>query len=564
MSRSYCHRGGDVPLLGATIPEHFLGIVQRFPDNEAAVFVEQGRRLTYAQLKQAVDEVARGLLGLGFGKGSRIGVWSTNNLEWLLLQHATARIGAILVNVNPAYRVHELVYALKRSEVEGLFLIPSFKSSNYVAMLLEAVPELENGREWKNAEFPHLRHVVLWEPSGSLETVRPKPGLIPWPELLAAGSEVTAAALDAATTALDPDDPINIQYTSGTTGFPKAVLLSHHNILNNAWFAARAMRFGERDRLVVPVPFYHCFGMVLANLLCMSVGAAMVVPGPHFDPLATLQAIHNERCTAVHGVPTMFIAQLEHPRFAEFDLTSLRTGIMAGAPCPPALMTRVMEAMHCREILIGYGETEASPLTHLTEIGDSLERRTETVGRNLPHQEVKVVGTADGHTVGLGEVGEICFRGYHVMHGYYGDEAATKKAIDAGHWLHSGDLGTMDAEGYVRITGRLKDMIIRGGENIYPAEIEEYLFSHPAVAQVAVFGVPDEFYGEEVMAWVQLKAGAAASEDDLRGYCKGKIAHYKVPKYIWFVEAFPMTVTGKLQKFRMREMAMEKLSADAA
>jgi len=564
MTRSYCHRGGDEPLLGATIPEHFLAVVERFREREAAVFIPQGRRLTYGVLKEAVDQVARGLLGLGFGKGSRLGVWSTNNLEWLLLQLASARIGAILVNINPAYRSRELAYALKRSQVEGLFLIPAFRSSDYVAMLLEVLPGLKWEQSGENAEFPHLRKVVLWGPAQPLETARPQPGFTLWQELLAAGRAIPVTALDEATATLDPDDPINIQYTSGTTGFPKAVVLTHHNILNNAWFAARAMRFTEQDKLAVPVPFYHCFGMVLANLLCMSVGASLVVPSEHFDALATLEAIHRERCTAVHGVPTMFIAQLEHPRFQEFDLGSLRTGIMAGAPCPPALMKRVMEAMHCAGILIGYGETEASPLTHLTELEDSFAHRIETVGRNLPHQEVKVVSTADGHAVALGEVGEICFRGHHVMRGYYGDDEetaeATAKAIDAAHWLHSGDLGSMDAEGYVRITGRLKDMIIRGGENIYPAEIEEYLFTHPKIAQVAVFGVPDAFFGEEVMAWVQLKSGESAGEDEIRDYCKGRIAHYKVPRYIWFVDEFPMTVTGKLQKFRMREMALEKLN----
>ena len=558
MIRSYFHRGGEEHLLGATIPEHFLAIVERFPDREAAVFVPQGRRLTYAALKAAVDELARGLLGLGFKKGERIGVWSTNNAEWLLLQFATARIGAILVNINPAYRAQELAYALKRSEVEALFLIPAFKSSDYVAMLLEVVPELARA-EWHSTELPQLRRVVLYDPARPLDTARPQAGFTTWAEALAAGKGIAQADVEVATAALDPDEAINIQYTSGTTGFPKAVVLTHHNLLNNAWFAAKAMHFTEGDKLAVPVPFYHCFGMVLANLLCMSAGACMVVPCEHFDPLAILQAIHQERCTALHGVPTMFIAQLEHPRFKEFDLTSLRTGIMAGAPCPPALMRRVMEEMHCREILIGYGETEASPLTHLTGREDSIERRTETVGRNLPHQEVKMVSTADGRTVELGEVGEICFRGYHVMRGYYGDEKATARAIDEAGWLHSGDLGTMDAEGYVRITGRLKDMIIRGGENIYPAEIEQYLFGHPKVAQVAVFGVPDDYYGEEVMAWIQLRSGEHATEDEIRDYCQGHIAHYKVPKYIWFVEEFPMTVTGKLQKFRMQEIAKEQM-----
>jgi fatty-acyl-CoA synthase len=375
-----------------------------------------------------------------------------------------------------------------------------------------------------------------------------------WAEVLALGDGVSDGDVDAATAALDPDDAINIQYTSGTTGFPKAVVLTHHNILNNAYFTARAMHFSERDRLCVPVPFYHCFGMVLSNLACLAVGATIVVPGPHFDPLAVLEAIAAEKCTALHGVPTMFIGVLEHPRFAEFHLSSLRTGIMAGAPCPPELMRRVMGDLHCPEILIGYGQTEASPLTHLTDRDDSLDRRTETVGRNLPHQEVKIVDTATGATVALGEVGEVCFRGYHVMRGYYGNPEATDEAIDAAGWLHSGDLGTMDADGYVRITGRLKDMIIRGGENIYPAEIEAYLFTHPKIAQVAVFGVPDPKMGEEIAVWVQLHGGETMTEDELVRFAKDGLAHFKVPRRIRFVDEFPMTVTGKLQKFRMQEI----------
>ncbi len=563
---SYCHRGGDMPLLGVTIPEHFARIVERFPERGAVVGVPQGRRLSYLQLAAAVDELARGLLGTGFGKGDRIGVWSTNNIEWLLLQMATARIGAVLVNVNPAYRPRELAYALQKSEVEAVFTIPSFKTSDYIAMLVELVPELKTvtPAKLKAKEFPALRRVVLYDPALPRETVRPHPGFMTWQEVLAAADKASAAELDRVTATLDIDDPINIQYTSGTTGFPKAVVLTHHNLLNNAWFSAHAMHFTERDRLCVPVPFYHCFGMVLANLLCLSVGACLVIPCEYFDAHAVLQSLQDEECTALHGVPTMFIAELEHPEFKRFDLASLRTGIMAGAPCPPALMQRVIGEMHCAEILIGYGETEASPLTHLTSRDDSLARRTETVGTNLPHQEVKVVDTASGATMPVGQVGEICFRGYHVMHGYYGDPEATRKAIDARGWLHSGDLGTMDADGYVRITGRLKDMIIRGGEKIYPAEIEEFLFAHPKIAQVAVFGVPDEYFGEAVMAWVQLHAGQTATEPELRDWCKGKIAHYKIPQHVWFVREFPMTVTGKLQKFRMREIAAEKLKAAQA
>ena len=558
---SYFHRGGDEPLLGVTIPEQFSRIVQQFPDREAVVSLPQDRRLTYQQLSNEVDHLARGLLGIGFNKGDRIGIWSTNNIEWLLLQMATARIGAILVNINPAYRPRELAYALQRSEVEGLFIIPSFRSSDYINMLVEVIPEIKETfpSELACRDYPALRRVVVYEPSWIDHTLRPYSGFTTWNEVLEFAESISTEQLNAATDVLDCDDAINIQYTSGTTGFPKAVVLSHHNILNNAYFTAHAMHFSEQDRLCVSVPFYHCFGMVLANLVCLSVGACAVIPCEHFDPEAVLQAVNNERCTAIHGVPTMFIAELEHPRFKEFNLSSLRTGIMAGAPCPPALMHRVIEEMHCREILIGYGETEASPLTHLTTREDSLERRIETVGKNLPHQEVKVVEISSGKTVPMGEVGEICFRGYHIMKGYYGDEEATEKAIDENGWLHSGDLGCMDEAGYVKITSRLKEMIIRGGENIYPREIEDFLFTHPKISEVAVFGIPDEFYGEEIVAWIQLHKGESLTEDEVRNFCKGNIAHFKIPKYIYFVDEFPMTVTGKLQKYRMRESTLERL-----
>jgi fatty-acyl-CoA synthase len=565
ISHSYFHRGAETPLLGQTIPEFFRDITERYPDNEAVVSIQQRRRLNYRELAWRVDVLARGLLATGLGKGDRIGIWSTNNIEWLLLQMATARIGAILVNINPAYRPRELAYALQRSEVQGIFTIPSFRSSDYTAMLVELMPELKTAEssQLSNAEFPFLRRVVIYDPKQPAETEQPYPGFTTWQEVLHAAQDVEQQEIEALTMSLDRDDAINIQYTSGTTGFPKAVLLTHHNILNNAWFSALAMHFTEQDRLCVPVPFYHCFGMVLANLLSISVGACIVLPSEHFDPLSTLQAIERERCTAIHGVPTMFISELEQPRFSDFDLSSLRTGIMAGASCPPSLMKQVMEDMHCGEILIGYGETEASPLTHLTDRDDSLERRIETVGRNLPHQEVKVIDVESGATVPHGDIGEICFRGYHIMPGYYGDPEATHKAIDDHGWLFSGDLGSMDAEGYVKITGRLKEMIIRGGENIYPREIEDLIFTHPKVAEVAVFGIPDEHYGEEVMAWIQARAGEQTNENEIRDYCKDKLAHYKIPKFIWFVDEFPMTVTGKLQKFRMREMAVERLQQAA-
>ena len=557
---SYWHRGGETPLIGRTIPQHFAEVVARFPEREAVVSLPQQRRLSYREFAVEVDRVAKGLVALGYGRGSRLGVWSTNNIEWLLLQMATARIGAVLVNINPAYREKELAYALQRSEVQGLFVIPRFSHSDYVAMLRGLIPELETAPPPLDSQaFPLLKHIVLYEPSDPHHTPLPATGFGVWQEMIAAGQGVPDEQVAQLESLLDFDDAINIQYTSGTTGFPKAVVLTHLNILNNAWYAAQAMHFSEEDRLVVPVPFYHCFGMVLANLLCLSVGACVVIAADHFDAGAVLKAVHEEKCTAIHGVPTMFIAELEHPDFKQYDLSSLRTGIMAGAPCPPALMRRVMEEMHCRDILIGYGQTEASPLTHLTAIGDSMERRTETVGTNLPHQEVKVIDTETGRIVPFGETGEICFRGYHIMLEYYGQPEKTAETIDAAGWLHSGDLGTMDADGYVRITGRLKDMIIRGGENIYPREIEDLIFTHPKVAEVAVFGVPDDYYGEEVMAWVKLHTGESLSEEELRDFCKDAIAHFKVPKHIWFVDEFPMTVTGKLQKFRMREMAVEMM-----
>lgn len=562
MNKSYFHRGGEEPLLGSTISEQFDEIVARYPEHEAVVSRPQNRRFNYREFSQAVDTVAKGLVGIGFNKGDRIGIWSTNNIEWLLLQIATARIGAVLVNINPAYRIKELAYALKRSEIQGLFIIPSFLSSDYISMMEELIPELSSS-PWdalKNSEFPHLRHVMVYEPKSPEQTQRPQPGFGIWSDLLEAAKSTPQTSLDTIAAKIDRDDAINIQYTSGTTGFPKAVVLTHHNILNNAYFTAKAMSFNEEDSLCVPVPFYHCFGIVLANLLCFSVGAKLVIACEHFDALKVLEATHEERCTAIHGVPTMFIAQLEHPKFNEFDLSSLRTGIMAGAPCPPVLMNKVMEQMHCKEILIGYGETEASPLTHLTLPHDTVERRTQTVGKNLPHQEVKVIDVETGETVPFGEVGEICFRGYHIMRGYYGDETATAKAVDEQRWLHSGDLGTMDKEGYVRITGRLKDMIIRGGENIYPREIEDYLYTHPKIAEVAVFGIPDEYFGEEVMAWIELHEGEEMNEEEVKAFCKEKIAHFKVPKYVWFVTEFPMTITGKLQKFRMREFAIDKMA----
>lgn len=559
MTLSYFHRRGNEPLLGTTIPDRFTQIVEKYPGHDAIVSCHQGRRLTYHELSLEIDQAAKALFAFGFGRGDRIGVWSTDNIEWLVLQMATARIGAVLVNINPAYRPRELEYALQTSEVQGLFTIPGFSHSNYPEMLVELIPELKQHDGVVQSEaFPHLSRIVLYDPADPMHTKVPEKGFLPWQDFLDFGHEVDQSVLDEATHSLECDDPINIQYTSGTTGFPKAVVLTHHNILNNAYFTAQAMKFGPTDRLCVPVPFYHCFGMVLSNLLCLAVGACIVVPAEHFDPLAVLQAVEQEHCTALHGVPTMFIGELEHARFDEFDLTSLRTGIMAGAPCPPELMKRVINDMHCPEILIGYGQTEASPITHLTHAEDSLERRTETVGTNLPHQEVKIVDPESNKTLPLGEIGDVCFRGYHVMSGYYNNQEATAKTVDDAGWLHSGDLGSMDPDGYVKITGRLKEMIIRGGENIYPAEIEAYLFTHEKIAQVAVIGVPDEILGEGIVVWVQLHQGVTMDEDELLSFCRDGLAHFKVPHIVRFVKEFPMTVTGKIQKFRMREMMVDK------
>lgn len=557
-------REGKTPLLQETVFQRFAAISNRYPDREAVVSIFQNKRLTYTELKEEVDRLACGLLTLGVAKGCKVGIWSTNNLEWLLVQLACARIGAVLVNINPAYRGNELAYALKLAEVEVLFTIPSFRSSNYVEMLIELIPELETPSrdDFRSAKLGNLKHIVLYDPLNACRMKRPCSGFSVWQDVLKAGERRSLQDLEQLTAEQDVHDPVNIQFTSGTTGAPKAVVLSHCNIVNNSWFTAKTMRFGNKDRLCLSVPLYHCFGTVLASLLCFGTGGCLVIACDYFDAGKVLEAIESERCTAVHGVPTMFIAELEHPDFRMFDLLTLRTGIMAGAPCPPDLITRVMDDMNCREILIGYGETEASPLTHLTAPDDSIERRMQTVGRNLEHQEVKIINPESGETVNLGETGELCFRGYHVMQGYYRNRAATEEAIDKGGWLHSGDLGAMDADGYVKITGRLKDMIIRGGENVYPREIEECLFAHPAVAEVAVFGVADDYWGEEIMAWVRLQSGADECAEELKKLCSEKLAHFKVPRWIVFVDEFPMTVTGKLQKFRMKEIAMKEMGRE--
>ncbi|MEZ5967193.1 MAG: AMP-binding protein [Planctomycetota bacterium] len=562
---SYCHRGSHEPLLGSTIGDHLAGVVATHAPREALVSVPQQLRLTYQDLAARVDAIARGLLALGIDRGDRVGMWSTDNAEWVLVQMATARIGAILVNVNPAYRTAELVHALKLARVQTLFAIPSFRSSHYLEMLGEFCPDLtvRAPGEWRCTELAELRTLVVFDPDRAALAHIGLTGALTWSDLLARGADVPQSALVERAATLDPDDPINIQFTSGTTGAPKAVLLTHHNILNNAVWAGRLMHFAPGDRLCVPVPFYHCFGMVVSTLTCLAHGATIVIPAPHFDPEATLAAIASERCTAVHGVPTMFIAQLEHPNFARYDLGSLRTGIIAGAPCPPELIRRITTDMHCPDLLIGYGQTEASPITHQTRADDTPARRTTSVGTNLPHTEAKVVDVHTGATVPCGEQGEVCVRGYHVMRGYFEQQDATARTIDVAGWLHTGDLGVMDDAGYLTITGRLKDMIIRGGENVYPAEIEAVFHTHPKVADVAVFGVADPRLGEDVAAWVRLHEGEHADREELREFARARMAHFKVPRHLWIVQEFPMTVTGKIQKFKMRDTAEEWLRREA-
>ena len=524
----------DVPLLEETIGVNLERTVAAYPDREALVCRHQGLRYTYAELNDAVDELARGLLAIGIERGDRVGIWSPNRAEWVLTQFATAKIGAILVNVNPAYRTSELEYALRQSGCRLLIAAPEFKGSDYVAMVAEVAPSV-----------PALeRSIFLDSPD--------------WAALLEGATRVEPSRLRELADALEPGDPINIQYTSGTTGSPKGATLSHRNILNNGYFVARGCRYTEEDRVCIPVPFYHCFGMVMGNLGCVTHGACMVVPDAAFEPGAVLETVEEERCTSLYGVPTMFIAELAHPGFGERDLSSLRTGIMAGAPCPEEVMRKVIDRMHMGDVTICYGMTETSPVSTQTDADDELERRVGTVGRVHPHVEIKVVGP-DGATLPCGETGEFCTRGYSVMRGYWDDPERTAEAIDADGWMHTGDLATIDADGYARIVGRSKDMVIRGGENVYPREVEEFLHGHPAIADVQVIGVPDERYGEELMAWVVLQEGAALDEEELREFCRGKIAHYKVPRYVRFVDGFPMTVTGKVQKFKMRDTAIEEI-----
>jgi fatty-acyl-CoA synthase len=545
----------DAPLLDDTVGGLLARIARRWPDRPALVVPAQGVRIDYATLDAAVTRLAAGLLALGLEAGDRIGIWSLNRAEWVLLQFASARAGLVLVNINPAYRSHELEYALNLSGCRALVLARRFKTSDYVATLAGLVPELADASPGAlhSAVLPALRHVIVLGDEAAL------PGMWRFNDVALCRDAAALAHVRALQNTLYPNDAINIQFTSGTTGSPKGATLSHHNIVNNGHFIGEQMRLGPTDRLCIPVPFYHCFGMVLGNLACVTHGACMVVPGEGFDALATLQTVQAERCTALHGVPTMFIAMLEHPRFADFDLSTLRTGIMAGSPCPVEVMRQVVSRMHMDEVTIAYGMTETSPVSFQTHPDDPLARRVDSVGRVHPHVEVRIVDE-EGRVVPRGETGELHTRGYSVMRGYWHDPARTAEALDAEGWMHTGDLATLDAEGYCRIVGRLKDMLIRGGENIYPREIEEFLYGHPDIADVQVFGVPDEKFGEEVCAWIRRREGAQLDADTVRAYCRERIAYYKVPRYVEFVEAFPMTITGKIQKYLMREEMADRLA----
>ncbi len=550
---SYVHGASAEPLIGSSIGAYFDAVCERYPEREALVVRHQGARLSYKALRAEVDRLACGLIRLGLQPGERVGIWSQNNLEWVLTQFATAKAGLIMVNINPAYRRTELEYALNKVGCRALILSPNFKASDYLGILNELAPELqrcEPGR-LKSGRLPQLEMVIRLGEARSA-------GMFNFDSLMQPPSAAELEHLQALGKLLQFDDPINVQFTSGTTGAPKGATLSHHNILNNGYFIGEAMRLTPEDRLCIPVPLYHCFGMVLGNLACLTHGAAMVFPGEGFDPLATLETVEAERCTGLHGVPTMFIAMLDHPEFARFDLSRLRTGIMAGSPCPVEVMKRVVAQMHMGEVTIAYGMTETSPVSFQSSVDDPLELRVSTVGRIQPHVEVKVVDT-EGRIVPRGVTGELLTRGYSVMLSYWDDVERTREAIDAAGWMHTGDLATIDAAGYCNIVGRLKDMVIRGGENVYPREIEEFLYRHPKIQDVQVVGVPDRKYGEELCALIIPRAGVQATEEEIRDFCKGQIAHYKVPRYIRFVESFPMTITGKIQKFLMREQMKQEL-----
>jgi fatty-acyl-CoA synthase len=546
------------PLIFQTIGEYFDGIVAAFPEREALIVRHQGVHWTFAEYQKEVNRFAKGLVALGLGKGDRVGIWAPNCAQWCVTQMATAKIGAIMVCINPAYRLHELSYALNKVQCRALVSAQAFKSSDYLGMLQELAPELASAEpgHLRSEALPHLQHVIRL---GEGHT----PGMHAFEGVCALGDTLDDNVLTEIAPTLDPDDPINIQFTSGTTGSPKGATLTHFNILNNGKQVGAGQHLTEHDKVCVPVPLYHCFGMVMGNLGALTHGAAVVLPNDAFDPSIVLQTVQEEQCTSLYGVPTMFVAMLECSDFARFDLSSLRTGIMAGALCPVEIMKRVIAEMHMSEVVICYGQTETSPVNHMTSSDAPFDKRVSTVGRCGPHQEIKIIDEL-GHVVPLGEKGELCVRGYSVMRGYWDDDARTSETIDAGGWLHSGDIAQMDDEGYVQIVGRLKDMIIRGGENIYPKEIEEFLYTHPSIQDAQVFGVPDSKYGEEVAVWVVLREGCIETDTGIRTFCQGKIAHFKIPRYVEFVEAFPMTVTGKIQKFVMRDQMLERLAESCA
>jgi fatty-acyl-CoA synthase len=550
---SYTHGASGKPLIGDTLGVHFDRTVARWGDRPGLIVRQQGVAWTWAELGRRVNDFAAGLVALGLRPGDRIGMWSPNNAEWVVAQFATAKAGLILVNINPAYRLTEVEYALNKVGCKALVTATRFKTSEYIGMINTLAPELATFHpgELHAARLPALRTVI--------QVGGDAPGTFAFDKVAHHGRDQDRARLRELAGLLQFDDPINIQFTSGTTGLPKGATLTHHNILNNGFFLGEEMRYTDMDKVCIPVPMYHCFGMVIGVLACVTHGSAIVFPGEGFDPLATLQTVAEYRCTSLYGVPTMFIAELDHPDFSKFDLSSLRTGMMAGAPCPIEVMRRCIRDMNLTEMTIGYGMTETSPVSTQTRIGDSLEKTVGTVGRVHPHIEVKIID-AEGRVVPRGVTGEFCTRGYSVMLGYWDDPEKTREAKDASGWMHTGDLATMDDEGYCVIVGRIKDLVIRGGENIYPREVEEYLYRHPAIQDVQVFGVPDSRFGEELCAWVRLRSGAALTEDDVRSFCKDQIAHYKVPRYVRFVEEFPMTVTGKVQKYLMRATMTEELS----
>ena len=555
LSGSYASGPSDKPLLGSTIGKFFDYAAGQYADREAVVSIHQQIRFTYSQLAERVNTLAKAFISAGLQKGDRVGIWSPNNVQWLITQYATAKAGLILVTINPAYRSHELAYVLRQSGCKGLVLQNNFKSSNYEQMLCELCPELLNvsAGKLKSKEYECLTTII----STTESSIK---GIYSWADFNHLSKASGDQDLDLRLSSQDMDDPINIQYTSGTTGFPKGATLSHHNILNNGYFVAETMNFDENDRLVVPVPLYHCFGMVMANLGCLTHGACAIYPSEAFEPEAVLNAVQLEKATALYGVPTMFIAELALPNFSEYELKTLRTGIMAGAPCPVDTMTQVNEKMNMTEVEIAYGMTETSPVSFQTRVDSPFEKRVSTVGSVHPHVEVKIINSDTHKLCDVGEMGELCTRGYSVMLGYWENPKATSQAIDEYGWMHTGDIAVMDEDGYVNIVGRIKDMVVRGGENIYPREIEEYLMGHAEIEDVQVTGVPDERFGEEIIAWVKLNGNSDLSEEEIKEFCKGRIAHYKVPRYIRFCNEFPMTVTGKVQKYKMREISIEELN----